>query len=87
MDNIEILWIHQKKLNQLNGMIRGSVGKHKKFQLMSIMDLQNAGIAIDQCHIISKLMANLRWFMLSVHVAETNDTFIYITLVSEISIE
>ena len=51
------------------------------------MDLQNAGIAIDQCHIISKLMANLRWFMLSVHVAETNDTFIYITLVSEISIE
>ena len=54
---------------------------------MSIMDLQNAGIAIDQCHIISKLMANLRWFMLSVHVAETNDTFIHITLVSEISIE
>ena len=40
------------------------------------MDLPNVDTATNQCHITSKPMVNLRWFMLNVHVAELNDTFI-----------
>ena len=76
IQTFEIIWNRQKKLSRLYGMTKRNHGRQKLFRLRNTMDLPNADTAINQCHTTSKQMVNLRWFMLNVHVAELNDTFI-----------